>query len=295
MLSRRQFMQRFLAGAAGLVSLGGYAFAVEPRYRLSVARWDMALPRWPADAPPLRAALISDIHAVDPWMSNARIAQIVATTNALGADIVLLLGDYMSSLPGAKKTPPREWARELAQLRAPLGVHAILGNHDYHWHRGSAPVIAALREVGITVLLNETRRIRGHGHDFWLAGTESSLVWSGEADDFAARDDLDAALARVTDDRPIVLMAHEPAQFAEVPDRVAVTFSRHTHGGQVALPLLGRWLPHAGTGRGWVRGPYEEDGRHLLVTSGLGVSILPVRFMVPPEIALVQIGSAPSA
>ncbi len=290
MIDRRRFLQMLLGSAAGFFSLGGYAFAVEPRHRLSVAEYDLALPRWPAGAPPLKVALLSDIHISDPWMPLERVEHIVATANSLDVDVILLLGDYLAGVPGFRRVPIEAMAAALGQLQAPLGVHAIVGNHDYRWRRTPTPLVGALRAAGIDVLLNQSRRIRGHGHDFWLAGTESALA--GGLDGSDGRDDLEATLAGVDGERPVVLMAHEPTQFESVSDRVAVTFSGHTHGGQVALPLIGAPVSHHSTVHGWVRGHYVHQGRHLVVTSGLGMSLLPIRFMVPPEIAVVTLRAA---
>jgi hypothetical protein len=286
-LDRRQFLTRLLAGVGAFLSLGGYAFAVEPRLRLEIARQTIRPRQWPASAKPLTVALLSDFHASDPWMGVGRLEEIVARANGLGADMILLLGDYSGGILGRRWMQPAEWARPLGQLRAPLGVHAILGNHDYFYRSAGRRVTEALREVGIDVLLNEARHIRADGHDFWLAGTESAFAWNPEAGERAEYADLDATFARIDGDRPVVLMAHEPVQFIDVPERVALTVSGHTHGGQIGLPFLAAL--HHGTGRGWVRGHYEEAGRHLFVTSGLGMSFLPVRFMVPPEIALIRL------
>ncbi|TBW34515.1 metallophosphoesterase [Siculibacillus lacustris] len=297
MITRRRLLTTLLAGTAGCVTFGGYAVAVEPRMRLTVTRNDLALPGWPAHAKPLKVAMIADLHAVEPWMPISRIEEIVVATNALQADVILLLGDYMSGVHFAHRvTPPREWAAVLAKLTAPLGVHAILGNHDYWWRGGPDPVVRALREVGIDVLLNQATRIDAHGHRFWITGTESTLAGRLGAHGFVGRDDLSATLARISDDLPVLHMAHEPDLFAEVPERVALTVSGHTHGGQVGIPgVRGLIALRTGSSQRWIRGHYEVGGRHLLVSSGLGVSFLPMRFLVPPEINLVHIRSAATA
>lgn len=290
MITRRRFLKSFGAGGAGFFGLGGYAFAIEPQYRLAVTRHVLRPSTWPAEAKPLTAALIADLHASDPWMNTARIEEIVAATDAIGADVVLMLGDYMSAIPWQRRVPtPREWAAPFARLSAPLGVHAILGNHDYWWTGGPRPVIAALREIGVNVLLNDAVRIDRDGHRFWLAGTESAMARRIGHGRFEGRDDLPGTLARVEDDLPVVLMAHEPMQFARVPARVAATFSGHTHGGQVALPLVGAPVAAIHPELRWIRGPYVVDGRHLVVSAGLGCTFLPVRFLVPPEITVVRI------
>src|SRR5690606_7714676 len=129
--SRRQFLRWF--GAAGVVgaAAAAYGTVLEPLMRLKIARYELAPPRWPAGLD-LTIAAIADVHACRPWMSPERIGSIVETTNALGADMIVLLGDYVAShrfVTG--DVAADEWAAEFARLEAPLGVHAILGNHEW--------------------------------------------------------------------------------------------------------------------------------------------------------------------
>ena len=130
MLSRRHFL-KFFGGLGALgVSSTAYGFS-EPVLRLGVTRYNLSLPQWPAGFK-LSIAVIADLHACDPWMSLDRIHSIVERTNALNADVIVMLGDYVA---GHRKVtrfiPAGEWAPVLAGLKAPLGVHAILGNHDW--------------------------------------------------------------------------------------------------------------------------------------------------------------------
>src|SRR3954471_6368399 len=160
MISRRQFL-RFVGGLGALgVSTAAYGFG-EPVLRLRVARYDVTPPQWPAGFQ-LKIAAIADLHACDPWMSLERIAEIVARTNALHPDIIVLLGDYVAGHRHVtRRIPAAEWAAVLAGLQAPLGVHAILGNHDW-WddkaaqRDGRGPTIArrALEAAGIPVYEN---------------------------------------------------------------------------------------------------------------------------------------------
>ncbi len=148
-------------GALG-VSTTAYGFG-EPVLRLRVARYDLSPPQWPAGLK-LKIAAIADLHACDPWMSLERIEAIVDRTNALNADIVVMLGDYVA---GHRKVtrfiPDSEWAPVLAGLKAPLGVHAVLGNHDW-WEdkdraTGRAGIAGragrALEAAGIPVYEND--------------------------------------------------------------------------------------------------------------------------------------------
>lgn len=289
MITRRRVLTALATGGAAFAALGGYALGIEPQWRLNVTRYDLALPAWPRTAPPLKLALLADLHAVDPWMSPQRIAGIVARTNALAPDMTLLLGDYVGTMRLARRVlSPSEWAPPLAGLRAPLGVHAILGNHDWWWEGGPAPVRAALETAGIDVLVNDGRRIETPFGGFWLTGTDSIVAERTPAG-FVDRSDLAAALARVPDGAPILHMAHEPDLFVRMPSRVALTMSGHTHGGQVRLPFAGPIFVPSAFGDRYAYGHVEEDGRNLVVSGGLGCSGLPVRFLMPPEIVLLTL------
>lgn len=294
MISRRRFLQSLATGSAGVLALGGYAFGIEPHHRLEVRRYDLALPRWPRDARPLKVALVADLHAVDPWMSVDRIAAIVEATNALAPDLTLLLGDYVGTMRFSHGImPPEEWAPPLGRLKAPLGVYGILGNHDWWWPGGPEPVRKALEAQGIGMLVNDAVRIAADGHRFWLAGTDSLVaIPTGRPGEYRSKADPEGTLARVTDDAPILHMAHEPDLFAFMQDRVAVTVSGHTHGGQVRLPFLDPLVVPSRFGARYAHGHIVEDGRHLVVSAGLGCSMLPVRFLVPPEIVLMTLRPA---
>jgi predicted MPP superfamily phosphohydrolase len=96
-------------------------------------------------------------------------------------------------------------------------------------------------------------------------------------------------LRQVRDASPVILISHSPDIFPDVPARVNLTLAGHTHGGQVCLPLVGRLIVPSHYGQRFAYGHIIEGGRHLFVTSGVGTSIIPVRFRVPPEIAMLTI------
>jgi predicted MPP superfamily phosphohydrolase len=174
MISRRQFL-RFTGALGALgVSTAAYGFG-EPVLRLRVARYDITPPQWPANFP-LTIAAIADLHACDPWMSLERIATIVDRTNALKPDVIVMLGDYVAGHRHVtRRIPAAEWAAVLGGLQAPLGVHAILGNHDW-WddkaaqRDGQGPTIARRAlEAGVRAgaavspgPAHRGRRSRGH-------------------------------------------------------------------------------------------------------------------------------------
>jgi uncharacterized protein len=303
MFARCRFL-RFVAGfgAAGL-STAAYGFG-EPVLRLGVARYHVQLPQWPSDHQ-LTIAAIADLHACDPWMSLKHIDAIVECTNALGADVILMLGDYVTGHRHVTRhIPAAEWAPVLAGLKAPLGVHAILGNHDY-WddkevqQTGRGPTVArrALEAVGIPVYENDAVRLIKDRWPFWFAGLGDQLAY------FPARrfrpvprigiDDLDATLAKVTDDAPVVLLAHEPDVAIRAPARVALQLSGHTHGGQVRLFGWSPVVPSRYGNR--LAYGHMRVNCDVIVSGGLGCSIMPFRLGVPPEIVLVTLGGSGTA
>src|ERR1700760_1477149 len=232
MISRRHFL-RFM-GAFGALGVSTAAYGVsEPLVRLGVTRYNVSPPQWPADFQ-LRIAAVADIHACDPWMTLDHIAAIVDRTNALGADIIVLLGDYVAGHRRVTRfIPAGEWAAVLAGLKAPLGVHAILGNHDW-WEDKSVQhdgygVIAArrgLEAAGIPVYENDARRLSKDGRPFWLAGIgdQPAFLSAGRVRPVrrVGLDDLAATLKKITDDAPVILLAHEPDIAVRVPARVAL-------------------------------------------------------------------------
>jgi len=304
MISRRQFVRSIGGVSAFGVSTAAYGVGVEPVLRLRVTRYRLTPRQWPTDFP-LKIAVVADIHACDPWMSLHHIEAIVKRTNALNADVIVMLGDYVAGHRHVTRfIPANEWAAVLAGLKAPLGVHAILGNHDYWDDRnvqraGHGPTVArrALEAVGIPVYENDVVRLTRDGRPFWLAGLGDQLAFlpARRFRNLARTgvDDLGATLAKVTDDAPVILLAHEPNIALRVPARVALQLSGHTHGGQVRV--LG-WSPAVAPQHG-VRLAYGHLRLKcdVIVSGGLGCSIMPVRVGVPPEIVEVSLGNTAPA
>lgn len=293
----------FLRGATGFTlagtGVGSYAFAVEPELFLEVTSYRVTPPGWPPGLR-LEAAVLTDIHACEPWMPAERVAGIAELTNRLAPDIVFLLGDFNGSLRYAS-TPvmPDAWGEALSVLKAPLGVHAVLGNHD--WLHGPLPdmpadnavgVRRALSRAGSTFLENDVLRVTKGGPAFWVAGLGDQIAWTNHSTGrWRSRADLKATLAKVKDDAPVILLAHEPDIFPRVPSRVALTLCGHTHGGQVNLPMLAAFRPASELTYGHI----VVDNRHLVVSAGLGTSVVPIRFLRPPEIVKITIEAGPAA
>ena len=298
MISRRHFLK--VTAGTGLLGVASAAYGAGIEARgMRVTRYDLQPPQWPAGFR-LRIAALADLHACDPWMDIERIAEIVDHTNSLQPDLVVLLGDYVSGMRGVTgHIAPAAWAPVLGGLKAPLGVHAVLGNHDW-WDdravqregRGVPESRRALEAAGIPVYENDAVRLAKSGRPFWLAGLGDQLAFM-PARRFrklvrVGVDDLAATLRKVTDDAPVVLMAHEPDVAMRVPHRVSLQLSGHTHGGQ--MRLFG-WSPIVPSryGTRFAYGHVREKC-DVVVSGGLGCTALPIRINMPPEIVLVTLG-----
>ncbi len=301
MLSRRQFLRASATLGTVGAATSAYGLAVEPLERPRITRYALAPAHWPQGLA-LNIAVLADLHACEPWMDAERIASIADATNALGADLIVLLGDYVASHRFVSgQVHSRDWAHALSRLKAPLGVHAVLGNHDW-WHdkqvqragKGLPFARRALEAVGIPVYENDAVRIATQNGAFWLAGLGDQLAFApswrrnGRRGRFGA-DYLAATLAKVDDDAPVILLAHEPDIVVRVPSRVSLQLSGHTHGGQIRL--FG-WSPIVPSRFGNAYGHIRAGGARcdLVVSGGLGCSIVPVRLGMPPEIVLVALG-----
>lgn len=279
---RARWLRRLLLGSLLLGALGGaWGCWLEPQ-RLVVSERELELPDWPKPLSGLRVALISDLHIGSPFWDLAALGRLVERCNAEKPDLVLLAGDYqINDIWGGVFVAAEPIAERLGALKAPLGVFAVLGNHDW-WNDGER-TRRAFAAHGIVVLEESVARLELRGSSFYVVGL---------ADQMTRHSDPKAALAAVPPHAATLLLVHEPDVFATFPAlgiSPTLTLAGHTHGGQVWLPLLGRLVVPSDFGERYAYGHVVENGRHLFVTSGVGTSMLPVRFLVPPEIALLTL------
>jgi uncharacterized protein len=264
----------FLAGVAF------WGFLIEPG-RLVIHQQTIQLDNWPKQLDGLRVAVLADIH-VDKWfITDKKLRTIVQRTNQLQPDLIVILGDYMSGNGWVKRqVDPEVFGVVLKDLRAPLGVYSVLGNHD--WWYGGMRVRRGLEQNGIKVLENESAHVDARGTSLWLVGL---------ADLWTRPQRIDDVVAHVPEGQPLMALTHNPDIFPNVPQRVQLVLAGHTHGGQVRFPLIGAVIESSDYGDRWVRGHVIEDNHHLFVTTGIGTSIIPVRFGLPPEIVLLTLKS----
>ena len=260
------------------VPLGLWAFWLEPA-SLREEGQALVLPRWPRACDGLRVAVLADVHVGSPFNGLSKLAEIVDLTRQAKPDLVLLAGDYViHGVVGGQFEPPEAASEVLARLDPRLGVYAVLGNHD--WWLDRDRVERALVGVGIPVLEDRALEIQDGPCRFWLVGV--SDYWEGPHD-------VGRALQAVPEGSPTILFTHNPDVFPDVPARVSLTVAGHTHGGQVYLPGIGRPVVPSKYGERFAIGHVVEQGRHLFVSGGLGTSILPVRFLVPPEVSVLTL------
>jgi predicted MPP superfamily phosphohydrolase len=269
---RRLIFASMLVGLA--VALHGLANAmVDPIRREAVVE----VVDWPGGQASLRIALMSDIHVAGPDMPPARLQRIVAQLNEEQADIILLAGDLVSDkLPSTRRYSAADAVAPLAALEAPLGVFAVLGNHD-HWRDADA-VRAALGANGITLLENG-------------AAQAGLLTVIGVDDAYTGRADVARAFAAAESMAgPAIVLSHSPDIVPDLPLRVAL--AGHTHCGQISLPWIGRLATASRYGDRFACGLLVDNGQTVVVGAGVGTSILPVRFGVPPDYWIIELRSA---
>lgn len=268
-------------GGVGATTAGAWGFLVEPRM-VKERHHRLESVRWPGYCRDLRIAVLGDFQVGAPWFKIKHLDKVVARVNAMEPDLIVLLGDYViEGVLFGRFVQPRDIARSLSKLKAPNGVFSVLGNHDW-WHDGEE-IWRELEAAGIHVLENKSVPIDLPEGRIWIAGL---------ADESTREPCMATTFGPIPDDEPVIGLVHDPVTFFGMPERVAVTFAGHTHGGQFRLPFVGTPYNVGGTPRRMAYGMIEEAGRHMYVTSGLGTSAVPVRFNMPPEIAMVTLAAA---
>ena len=278
-ISRRRFLGLAAAGAA--LAFGADGFLIEPNLP-RVRREEIALRRWPQRMDGFTIALLSDFH-YDPYFSAHPVRAAIGIVNELRPSLIVLTGDFASipligGNPGAGAKHVEPCAELLAQMRAPYGLCAVMGNHDID--TDPSRITAALRENGIRVLRNQSVPVEKDGSRFWLAGIDDLLGRTA---------DLSATLHGIPSDEATILLAHEPDYADHVASYpVDLQLSGHSHGGQIRIPFLPPlYLPKLG--RKYVWGRFQIRELALYTNPGLGTIAIPVRLNCAPEITLLTL------
>jgi predicted MPP superfamily phosphohydrolase len=277
----RRMRLKILLVVLGLVFAFGLAldaFWLEPS-SIRLARYDVTV-----DAPFLKGmtiAVISDLHAGAPYIDDAKIDRIVAMTNQARPDIILLTGDYVTENgPFSHHVAVERILTHLTQLRAPMGVYSVLGNHDHY--EGGPRIARLFRAAGIPDLENAALPLSGPHGDFYLVGI---------GDYHSGQSHPPRVFRHLPADVRALCFTHSPDSLPILPRNCVLTLAGHTHGGQVRLPLLGRPAVNLASmyGQRYAIGTVREDGKTMFVSSGIGTSLIPARFGVPPEISFLTV------
>lgn len=260
---------------AAMIVLGAYALWWEPS-SLRAVEHDIVPGR--GGIAPLRIAVIADLHAGSPYIDEAKVRRVVALADGAKPDLILLAGDYVAGARFGSDMPIEKTAGLLKGLHAPLGVYAVLGNHD-HWH-APGRIAAALKRAGITVLENDHVAI---------ARATGTLYLAGIGDDYTGNARPAMALRGVPGTQAALCFTHSPDIFPGLPPACALTVAGHTHGGQVWLPVLGRVIVPSKYGQRYASGLIRDGAKTLFVSTGIGTSILPVRLGVAPEVSILNL------
>ena len=258
-----------------VIDLAEYALAPLGRWekeRLVVETVEIRLHRLAPAFDGYRIALLTDPH-LSPLVPRWWVERAVARTMELGADLIVLGGDYVDDDPHYVSAV----GEVLRPLRAPDGVVGVLGNHDHYVD--ASGVRAQLTASGVRELLNASMIVTRGGAGLAIAGVGDLQC---DAIDFAR------ALDGVPEDVPRIVISHDPDVFGYWPNdrRLDLMLSGHTHGGQAWLPLIGPPFVPSQFGFRFLKGHILEGERQLYVSRGVGASGVPIRWKCPPELTL---------
>ncbi len=274
---RRRIISNSIVASIGIVTSSRIA-AYDPA-DVVVEQHTVVLPNMPRTADGLVLAILSDIHA-GPFIEPKHVAYYASVIRAKKPDMIVLPGDFIT----AHADELRDCCRALSQLRAPCGVIAVLGNHDY-FNNAAPTVTRMLTECGIT-LLNDTKTTVASLDIFGISDAQRRAVAryrSGDQSVFLK------SLERA--EQPIVLV-HRPFVFDDLAALNPNVFviAGHTHGGQLCIPLPeGEYIAVNRVFSPYVRGWYRRGTAQLYITRGVGTIGVPVRIGSPPEISFITL------
>lgn len=252
---------------------------------VQVVEQEFTFPQWPADAPPVRAAVLADPHLA--FWDGEKLDRIVRMIQELRPDVIFMLGDFPYGVLNRFSLKEDVCYEKLAPLAETAPVFYVIGNHDGYYRR----MRTGFRRLGFASCENATRR--------WRFSPTQPLDICGLTWSYGPK--LDRHLPRnvaQAGDAPLLVISHYPESFYKHPLPCAdLVLAAHTHGGQICDRLGMPLFPFGMLTREQARGGWHEGagGTPLYITRGIGMSKLPVRLNCPGEITLFLLrGGAPS-
>ena len=222
----------------------------------------------------IKIVFATDFHVAPYTWEKWRLQKIIDTINAQKPDLVILGGDYVNRHTQNTTMAPTEIAKALQKIKAPKV--AVLGNHDFYYGKNNTK--KALENAAIPVLDNQNIKFVIHNKELMVAGV---------ADYYTDKPDIDKALPKTS--APTIFVTHSPDVFPQLKNQpFTLALAGHTHGGQITLPFIGALFVPSDFGRRYTGGIYRENNKPLIVSTGLGTSLLPLRFNNRPEIVVVE-------
>ena len=253
--------------------------------RLEVVQSDLSLKGLPREADGLRIGIMSDFHSGASG-NRENIFHSIAVVNEEKPDLIVLLGDYMDAQfsHNSKNIESRAYIFDaLQRLEAPLGIYAVLGNHDHYID--AAFVQEQLSRLPAVILNNQSVTL------------DNGLAVAGVDDLVEGSPDPLKAIKKLSHKSTTLLLSHNPDINLQLrrDDRVSLVISGHTHGGQIRIPFIdwAPWVPCSNkkykVRSGLIR---ETENRWTFVTKGIGTSVVPVRVACPPDVGILRLRRA---
>jgi predicted MPP superfamily phosphohydrolase len=278
-----------------LLVVAVWAFVIEPG-SLNVTHYDLKVKNWSPKLNGFKIVAVSDIHGGANFIDEEKLRKIVELANEQDADLIVLLGDYVSqqNLDFRKlHMPMATIADNLKGLRAKHGVYAIIGNHDGWYDRKI--VRYELERVGLPVLENEAVSIEKNGERLRIVGLPDFMSGSVPENNIpTAREGLKLL---GNEEGKIIVLTHNPDDIAYVTEKASLSselvlfLAGHTHGGQCRFPIIGAPVVPSAHKQKYAAGHVRDKNVDMFITTGIGTSLIPVRFMVPPEISVLNISA----
>ncbi len=221
----------------------------------------------------IKIVMAGDLH-IKQYQSK-KLDKIVDKINAQNPDIILLVGDYVSGHVENFTLPIETIAAQLGKLSAKYGTYCVLGNHD--WWANGEKMTRELEKNNIKVLANSNVKVNIDGKDIYIAGVEDLNT---------RKPNVYHALKGAKN--PTILLTHSPDLFPKIPESVNLTLAGHVHGGQIRIPFIGAVVIPSKYGNRYSQGLIAEKDKKMIVTRGIGTSILPLRFNCSPEIVVIE-------